>query len=48
MMPPTIGDYYRAAIHGAKKEIESTSDDRVIGMDAEEWIEYLTGKWGMF
>lgn len=41
MMPPTIGGYYRAAIDGAKKEIESTSDDRVIGMDAEEWIEYL-------
>lgn len=46
-MWPTIGDYYRAAIEGAKKEIEATPDERVLGMDPEEWINYLIAKWGM-
>ena len=48
MMPPTIGDYYRSAVGHARKEIESTPDDRVLGMDTDEWIAYLTRKWGMF
>lgn len=47
MMPPTIGDYYRAAVDRAQAEIESTPDDKAIGMDPSEWIEYLIGKWGM-
>lgn len=46
-MPPTIGDYYRAAIDGVQKEVDSTADDRVIGLAPEEWIDYLFAKWGM-
>jgi hypothetical protein len=45
MMPPTIGDYYRAA--RAKTEIESTPDVQAIGMDSDEWNEYLIRKWSM-
>ena len=45
-MPPTIGDYHGTVIEDAKKEINSTPDDRVLGMDATEWIDYLTRKWG--
>lgn len=47
MMPPTIGDYYRAAIDGAQKDVDATPDDRVIGLALEEWIDYLCAKWGM-
>ena len=47
-MRPTISHYYRSAIESAKKEVESTPDDRVLGMDGEEWVEYLTQKHGMF
>lgn len=46
-MPPTISDYYRAALEDVKKEVGSTPDDRVIGMEPEEWINYLVQKWGM-
>ena len=38
-MPPTIGNYYRSAIEDLKAEIESTSDDRVIGMNPDEWTD---------
>lgn len=47
MMPPTISDYYRVAIDGAQKEVDTTPDDRVIGLALEEWIDYLCAKWGM-
>ena len=47
MMPPTIGDYYRVAIDGMKKEVDSTADDRVLGIDPEQWIDYVLAKWGM-
>lgn len=47
MMPPTIGDYFRAAIDGAQNEINSAADDRVLGLDLEQWIDYLMAKWGM-
>jgi hypothetical protein len=46
-MPPTIGDYYREAIEQLKAEIEKTPDDRVIGMNPGEWVDYLVTKWGM-
>jgi hypothetical protein len=46
-MPPTIGQYYSQAIEGLKAEIESTPDDRAIGMNPDEWVEYLVTKWGM-
>jgi hypothetical protein len=46
-MPPTIGDYHRVVIEDAKKDINSTPDDRVLGMDATEWTDYLMRKWGM-
>jgi hypothetical protein len=45
--PPTIGDYYRAAIEGLRKEVEATPDDRVIGMNIEEWASYLAARYGM-
>ena len=46
-MPPTIADYYRAAIEAMKKEVENTSDADVLGRDFDEWCAYLVGKWGM-
>jgi len=46
-MPSTIGTYYRAAVEEARKEIESTPDERVIGLPPEEWVDYLVTKWGM-
>jgi hypothetical protein len=46
-MPPTIGDYFSRAIEGVKSEVDSTSDDGVLGMDANEWVGYLVRKWGM-
>lgn len=46
-LPPSIADYYRAAIEAAKKEVESTPDDRVLGVDQGEWANYLTQKYGM-
>lgn len=46
-MPPTISDYYRAALEKLKAEVESTPDDRVLGMDQESWIDYLVKKYGM-
>ena len=46
-MLPTIGDYFRAAIDGVQEEVNSTADDRVLGVDVEQWIDYLTAKWGM-
>jgi hypothetical protein len=47
MMPPTIGDYYRSAIEKLKEEVESTPDDRVLGMIEEDWVGYLDQKYGM-
>jgi hypothetical protein len=44
---PTIGDYYRNAVEGARKEIETTPDDRVLGLNEDEWIAYLIKRWGM-
>ena len=32
MMPPTIGDYYRAAIDGEQKDVDTTPDARVVGL----------------
>jgi hypothetical protein len=46
-MPPRIADYYRAAFEEAKKEIHRTPDDKVIGMDPEQWTHYLVAKYGM-
>jgi len=46
-MPPTIAEYYRRAVEELKAEIESTKDDRVIGMPEDEWVNYLVAKWGM-
>src|SRR5688572_28834630 len=45
--PPTISDYYRNAIKSLEAEIEKTPDDRVIGMNPEEWVDYLVRKYGM-
>lgn len=46
-MPPTISAYYRATIEELKAEVESTSDDRVLGMDLDEWVNYLVEKFRM-
>jgi hypothetical protein len=46
-MPPTIGDYYRQAIEKLQAEIQATPDDRVIGVNPDEWVDYLVQKWGM-
>lgn len=43
----TIADYYRAAIEHLKAEVESTPDDRILGMDLNEWVDYLIAKFGM-
>jgi hypothetical protein len=47
MFPHTINDYYRSATESAKGEIEETADERVLGMEREDWIDYLVRKWGM-
>lgn len=39
--PPTIQDYYRAVIEEVKKKVESTPDDQVLGMDLDQWVDYL-------
>ena len=39
--PLTIADYYRAVIEELKKKIDSTADDLVLGMDLDEWVDYL-------
>jgi hypothetical protein len=46
-MMSTIGDYHRAAIQGLKEEVDSTADDKVIGMNTDDWVEYLLKKYGM-
>jgi hypothetical protein len=46
-MPPTISAYYQAALEELQKEVEATTDDRVIGMNADEWIGYLVNKYQM-
>jgi hypothetical protein len=46
-MMPTIGDYYRAAIQRLKEEVDSTPDDKVTGMNPDDWVEYLVNKYGM-
>lgn len=45
--PPTISNYYRSVIDQLEKEVDSTSDDRVVGMNPDEWVDYLVNKWGM-
>lgn len=47
MMPPTISDYYRAAIEELRKEVDTTPDDKVIGMNPDEWVDYLVNKYEM-
>jgi hypothetical protein len=47
MIPPTISAYYRSVIDELQKDVESTPDDRVLGMNPDEWIDYLVSKWGM-
>jgi hypothetical protein len=47
MMPPTISAYYRTVIEELTKEVESTPDAKVIGMNPDEWVGYLVAKWGM-
>ena len=47
MIPPTIADYYRAALEELREEVQSTTDDRAIGMDTERWVRYLVAKYGM-
>lgn len=46
-MPPPIGDYYRAVIEQVKAEIESSADDRVLGMNPDEWVDHLVSKFGL-
>lgn len=46
-MPPTISAYYRTVLEELVKEVESTPDDKVIGMNQDEWVDYLVSKWGM-
>lgn len=46
-MPPTISAYYRSVIEELQKEVVSTPDDKVIGMNPDEWVDYLVSKWGM-
>lgn len=46
-MPPTINDYYQKATEGMKGEVEMTEDARVLGMDPDQWANYLVTKWGM-
>ena len=43
-MYPRIQDYFRAAIEQLKSEIESTSDQQVLGMSDEAWLNYLIDK----
>lgn len=43
----TISDYYWDALQAVRGEVESTADDRAIGMDADEWVQYLIKKYGM-
>jgi len=37
----TISNYFAAIVEDAKKEIHSTPDDRVIGMQQDDWLNYL-------
>jgi hypothetical protein len=46
-VPVTISQYYSSVTDGARKEIESTADDRVLGMDPSDWVDYLVSKSGM-
>lgn len=46
-MSPTISDYYRAATDALTTEVDSTPDDRVLGTDLDEWVNYLVEKFGM-
>ena len=41
-----VADYYQAILeHEIRAEIESTTDDRVLGMAASEWTDFLVAKW---
>jgi hypothetical protein len=43
----TVSDYYRAALAELTTVVESTPDDRVLGMNEGEWIDYLVRKYTM-
>jgi hypothetical protein len=45
--PRTIDDYYRSVLEEAKKEINSTADDRILGTADNEWLAYLETRFGM-
>jgi hypothetical protein len=47
MFAPTIADYYRYALDAARKEVFETPDERVVGMETEEWATYLITKYVM-
>src|SRR6266481_3422717 len=46
-LQPTISDYYRTALQHAMEEVESTPDDRLLGVDPDEWVDYLLAKFAM-
>lgn len=46
-MTPTINDYHRAVIQALREEVDSTPDDRVLGMAPDAWVEYFVAKYGM-
>jgi len=46
-MPPTISDYYRAALDEVRQVVEATPDGDVLGRDQDEWCAYLVSKYGM-
>ena len=43
-MPVTISDYFRAVVDQIKGEIDATPDDRVLGMQLDDWVDYLVAK----
>ena len=46
-MPPTISAYYRAVIEEISRVVNATPDDQVIGMNPDEWVDYLIAKHAM-
>src|SRR5260370_42111175 len=44
---PTISDYYRDAIRRAIAQMESYSHEKLIGMDTDELVEYLTQEYAL-
>jgi len=47
LMFPSIGDYYRLAMDGIRKEVREASDARALGLDATEWVDHLVRKYEM-